>query len=241
MDRKTALLLMPLRCVIFILTFVTAALAVGRDISEISCIWSAAVSAVNILTIALLICIAKKNGSSYKELINFNRENVSLKKVLLTAAASVVIGMACMYLSGLICYGTLMPAVSLKMIAPVPKALAVINLLILPVTTALAEDGLYLGAGVGHIGGKYAGLAVPACFYTIQHCFMPVIFDVRYMVYRALSFLPLIILFCICYRRKKEPVGIMTGHALLDLATAICIFATSVIPGVYDSFCKMTK
>ena len=119
---------MPLRCVIFILTFVIAALAVGRDISEISCIWSAAVSAVNILTIALLICIARKNGSSYKELINFNRENISLKKVLLTAAASVVIGMACMYLSGLICYGTLMPAVFLKMIAPVPKALAVIDL-----------------------------------------------------------------------------------------------------------------
>ena len=234
MNRKGFYFLLPVRCIIFFLIFTLGALIAGKTAEEISSGWSIAASIVNILTILLLVFTAKVRGGSYKELINYRKGQSGIKTTIIVVIVSVVIGMSGMPLSGLIFYGTVMPEVSLKMIAPVHALLAVINVFVLPVTTALAEDGLYLGAGTGSIKNKYASVAVPAFFYAVQHCFIPFIPDIRYMAYRAFSFLPLTIVFCIFYRKKKDPVPLMAGHAVLDLATASSILAMSLIPDAYE-------
>ena len=149
--------------------------------------------------------------------------------------------MSGMLLSGLLFYGTLMPEASLRMTAPVPVVLAAANMLVLPVSSALAEDGLYLGAGTGSIENKFASVAVPAFFYAVQHCFIPLLFDIRYMGYRALSFLPLTVIFCIYYRKKKDPLPLMASHAILDFATASSILAMSISPGAYEQMADMIK
>ena len=59
------------------------------------------------------------------------------------------------------CYGVI-PYAAPMMIAPINPVLAVINILVLPVTTALAEDGLYLGGGVNSIKNKYLAIFIPA-------------------------------------------------------------------------------
>ena len=162
MKNKILPLLLPFRCVIFILIFVIGAAVSGKGIDKISDWWSVVASAVNIITIALLVFIAKKENSSYAELINYRKGQTEIRKAIPLIIGFVIIGMGGMYLSGLICYGTIMPAVSLKLIAPIPAVLAVLNIIILPVTTALAEDGLYLGGGVNKIENKYAAVIVPA-------------------------------------------------------------------------------
>ncbi len=83
-----------------------------------------------------------------------------------------MIGMAGLYIAGYICYGVL-PYSSPMMVEPIPLISAVLNIAVLPVTTALAEDGLYLGCGVNHIRNKYATILIPAFFYALQHCFIP--------------------------------------------------------------------
>ena len=60
-----------------------------------------------------------------------------------------------MYLAGFICYGVI-PYFAPMMVEPVPLVFAILNVLLLPVTTALAEDGLYLGCGVNQIKNKFA-------------------------------------------------------------------------------------
>ena len=123
------------------------------------------------------------------------------------------------------------------MIAPIHKVLAVINVVLLPITTTFAEDGLYLGCGVNQIKNKYAAIILPAFFYALQHCFIPTLLDGRYIVYQFLSFLPLTLILCWYYYRKRNPLPIMVGHALIDLATAAQIVATSFIPGLYQTMC----
>lgn len=241
MDKKTVYPLLASRCIIFPAVFVSGAAIVGKKTGDIVSRWTTVASAVNALTILMLIFIAKKHKLTYRELINYRKGHSGARKIILTALATLLIGMGGMYLSGLIFYGSVMPAVSLRIIAPVPKAAAIINLIVLPVTTALAEDGLYLGAGVGQLPNSRAGIAVPAFFYALQHCFIPTIFDIKYMIYRFLMFLPLIVLFCINYRKNRDPLPIMAGHALLDLATAVSVLATSVIPDVYDKMSEMIK
>ena len=57
------------------------------------------------------------------------------------------------------------------------------------------------------------------------------------LLYRFLSFLPLTIILCWYYYKKRNPVPIIVGHAVIDLATAAQIVATSTVPGFYETIC----
>ena len=236
--KKALPLLLPVRSVVFALIFIVGSRLVGKDVSEISRWWTPAATIVNILTVMLIVFAAKKNGQTYRELINYEKGKTTKKQVVLVTLMILIVGMGGMFLAGYICYGVI-PYGAPMMIAPIPKALALINMLFLPVTTALAEDGMYLGCGVNSIENKLAAILIPAFFFALQHCYIPTLFDSKYMLYRFLSFLPLTIILCAYYHKKRNPLPIMIGHAVIDLATAGQIIATSFIPGFYEKMCSM--
>lgn len=236
--KKALPLLLPVRSVVFALIFIVGSRLVGKDVSEISRWWTPAATIVNILTVMLIVFAAKKNGQTYRELINYEKGKTTKKQVVLVTLMILLVGMGVMYLAGYICYGVI-PYGAPMMIAPIPKALALINMLFLPVTTALAEDGMYLGCGVNSIENKLAAILIPAFFFALQHCYIPTLFDSKYMLYRFISFLPLTIILCAYYHKKRNPLPIMIGHAVIDLATAGQIIATSFIPGFYEKMCSM--
>ena len=232
MRNKKLILLMPLRSVLFILVFITVSAVTGKNLSDISNIWSVAASVINILFVLSLVLIPRKQ-SGYLKLINYEKGKTRPKQVFAMIGIILLVGMAGMYLAGWICYGVI-PYAAPMMIAPIPVALAVINLIVLPVSTALAEDSLYLGCGVRQIENKFVAIIVPAFFFAVQHSFIPTIPDVRYIIYRFISFLPLTVILCMHYHKHKNPLPIMIGHAVIDVATAGQILATSVIPGFYE-------
>lgn len=230
--------LLPLRCVIFLLVFLVGALAVGKKIDEISNWWSVIASMVNIATVLLLVFIAKRKNTSYWELINYQKGKTTVKQVVIMSIIILLVGMFGMYLAGYICYGVI-PYSAPMMIAPIPLWLAVINIIVLPISTAFAEEGLYLGCGVNQIKNKYVAIIIPAFFFALQHSFIPTLFDVEYITYRFLSFLPLTIILCWNYYKKRNPLPIMVGHTIIDVATVMQIFATSLVPGLYEKMCAM--
>ena len=229
--------LLPFRCVVFTLVFIIGSLIAGKELEDISNIWSVVASVVNIVTILLLILLTKKNGG-YAKLINYEKGRTKPRQIVGMIFLVVFVGMGGMYLAGFICYGVI-PYAAPMMIAPIPLWLAIINVLLLPVSTALAEDGLYLGCGVNQIRNKYAAVLVPAFFFALQHSFIPTLFDLRYIIYRFLSFLPLTIILCHNYHKKRNPLPIMIGHGVIDAATVVQILMTSAIPGFYEMMCSM--
>ena len=237
MKRKILPFLMPVRSLVFIAVFVLISVTARKELKDISSTWSAVASAVNIIMIAALIFMTKNDGG-FKKLINYEKGRTAPKQVIGMSILIVCLGMGGMFLAGFVCYG-IIPYAPPMMIAPVPVPLAVINLIVLPVSTALAEDSLYLGCGVGTIKNRYLSVILPAFFFALQHCFIPTLPDARYMVYRFLSFLPLTVVLCIIYRKNRNPVPIMTGHAVIDLLTAGQILAPSAIPGFYDMMTKL--
>lgn len=238
MDRKTLPYLMPVRSIIFPLIFIVGAGLVNKSIDEISSWWSIADTIVNLLTIAMLIFAARSTGQTFAELIGYKKGQTKVRQVVIVSVVILVLGMGGMFLAGFLCYGVI-PYAAPMIIAPIPVVLAAVNIPLLPITTVFAEDGLYLGCGVNNIKNKYAAVLVPAFFYALQHSFIPTLFDVRYILYRFLSFLPLTVILCAYYYKKRDPVPIMIGHAIIDVATAAQIMATSAIPGFYDMMCSM--
>ena len=223
---------MPLRSLVFIVVFVLISVIASKELQDISNTWSVVASAVNIITIIALIFMTKNDGG-FKKLINYEKGRTTPKQAIGMSILIVCLGMGGMFLAGFICCG-IIPYAPPMMIAPVPVPLAVINLILLPVSTALAEDSIYLGCGVNTIKNRYLSVILPSFFFALQHSFIPTLPDARYMVYRFLSFLPLTIVLCIIYRKQRNPMPIMIGHAIIDLLTAGQILATSAIPGFYD-------
>ena len=232
-------LLLPMRCVMFIAVFTLGAAAAGKTLSETANRWSLTASCVNVVTILVLIAAAKSAKMTFGEMIGLHRGGLSVKKTIGLIFIFIAVGMGGMYLSGLVCYGKVMPRVTADIASPIPLALAIVNLIALPATVGFAEDGLYLGLGVNSIKNKYAAVMIPAFFYALQHCFIPMLPDAKYMAYRFISFLPLTVLFCIYYHKKKDPVPIIAAHAILDLATGITILATSSSSDLYEKMCRM--
>lgn len=230
--------LLPLRCVAFFIVFLLGSVLTVKNVESISNWWSVVASVVNILTIVFLVVIAKRQGKSFFEFLNYKKGATTVKQSILVSLTIIVVGMAGMYLAGFICYGVI-PYAAPMMIAPIPLWIAIANILVLPITTALAEEGLYLGCGTNVIKNKYLAIFVPAFFFALQHSFIPTLFDATYIIYRFLSFLPLTIILCWYYYRKRNPLPIMIGHALIDVATVIQILATSAIPGFYETMCSI--
>lgn len=238
MRRSKLPYLLPIRSVIFILIFLTGSYLTGKELGDISNWWTIVATVVNFFTILLLIAVAKKSGTTYADLINYKKGTTKVRQIVVISVIILAVGVGGMYLVGFLCYGVI-PYASPMMIAPVAKLLAIINFFLLPVSTAFAEDGLYLGCGVNAMENKWAGVLVPAFFYALQHCFIPTLFDFRYILYRFLSFLPLTIILCRYYQKKRNPVPVMAGHALIDLMTVSWVLATSLIPGFYETMCGM--
>ena len=238
MKRNFLPILLPIRSIVFLLTFVACAWLAETELGQIGHWWSIIAVIVNLFTILLLIYAARKNGQTFWQLINYRKGLTSWKAIVLVSLMVLVGGMAGMYLAGFLCYGNMLYAPPV-IIAPIAKWIAFVNIMLIPISTTFAEDGLYLGCGTNQIKNKYAAILLPAFFYALQHCFIPTLLDGRYIIYRFLSFLPLTIILCWYYYEKRNPVPIMVGHALIDLATAAQIVATSMVPGLYETMCGM--
>lgn len=230
--------LLPIRCIFFILIFVIGGIVTKKELIDISNWWSIVATIVNIITILILLFVCKRMNISYKYLINYEKGKTKVKTVIFVTLIVLVFALLGMNLAGLICYKVI-PYSAPMMVAPIPVILAIINFILLPLTVSFAEDGLYLGCGVNSFKNKYLAILVPAFFYALQHSFIPTLWDIKYIIYRFISFLPLTIMFCFYYHKKKNPVPIMIGHAIVEVASVILILVTSISPEIYQTWLNM--
>jgi len=111
-------------------------------------------------------------------------------------------------------------------------------MILLPVTIVFAELPLYYGYSFNRIeentGNKFLAMIYIIFFYALQHSFIPLLFEWEYILFRFLSFLPLMIVLGIIHNKKRALTPLMIGHAFLDLATGIQILIFSVFPEIFE-------
>jgi membrane protease YdiL (CAAX protease family) len=205
----------------------------NKDLSNLTYLWSIIATIVNIFLIILLVLLTRIKHSSYLELINYKKGETKIKDVIIVSLIVISLGMGGMYLSGLIFYQKF-PYLAPDMVSPISLWIAIINIPLLPITTALAEDGLYLGCGVNQINNRYLKIIIPGFFFALQHSFIPLLLDIKFIGYRFFSFLPLTLLLAYIYDKKKNPLPIMIAHAIIDLFTVISILIFSINPEWYS-------
>ena len=66
-------ILLPVRIAMFAVIFSGASIFMNKSLAELSSWWSIIASAVNIVTIFLIVLVAKNSGFTYWKVINYDR------------------------------------------------------------------------------------------------------------------------------------------------------------------------
>jgi len=224
-------LLIALRSIVFLMTSLLLFVALNIPFDNLSKWRTLLVLFCNIVTILVLLFICRAKETTYWNFINFEKGKTKRKTIVIVMFVMLVVGMCGMQLAGLISYGEI-PHFPIMMIQPIPLWIAIINIFLLPLTTTVAEDGIYLGA-INQNDSKSIVIG-SAFFYALQHSFIPFLPDARFILYRFLSFLPIAIIMCFWYRKNKNPLPFMVGHFVLNLATVVQIVIISASPGMLE-------
>ena len=234
--------LLPLfRSFLFIIVGLLFTLISKKSLEQASQWWSVICVICNIVTIAVIIIVFKKENTTFKEIIGYKKGERNLKETFRIVLIMFILGIGGMYGFGFIIYGY----VPITMTQPIPIWIAAVNIILLPVSVVFTEFPLYFGYSLNRIekitGNKILAIGYPMFFYALQHSFIPFMLDFKHILFRFLAFLPLIIILSIIYYKKKKLTPLMIGHAVLDLATAIQILIISITPALFEIMKSMTN
>ncbi len=222
------------RSALFIIGGLIFAAITNQTLDESSKWWPVLCIVFNIITIYVLVLVCKYEGSNYWHLIDYRKGQLNLKSLLVIITLMMTIGVGGIYVFGLVIYDY----IPTTLIQPIPIWIATINMFLLPVTIVFAELPLYYGYSFNRIkertGNKFLAMSYIVFFYALQHSFIPLLFDWKYVLFRFLSFLPLLIILGTIYSRKKSLAPLMIGHGFLDLATGIQILISSLFPVIFE-------
>lgn len=214
-------LLLPIRIILFILIFIVISLITNKNVEKVSKYWTVIVIVCNFITIGILLGVCKKKKITYLQLIDYKKAKV--KNIIIIGVIIALIDVLSTLLFDMI-FNDVATHSTEVMMQSLPIWTIILDLLLLPITSTVAEEGLYLGVGINKANNIYCAIF----FYALQHCFFPMILDFKYMLYRFIVFMPSIIFMCLYYKKKKNILPIMFEHFVVNLITIIQILAISV-------------
>ncbi|MCF8247242.1 MAG: hypothetical protein K9J37_14805 [Saprospiraceae bacterium] len=188
--------------------------------------WLLTATLTNIVSIALLFILFKRDGDSYFKIFSFDRERIKKDIVIFLGLALVPVPIVFVpgYFLSIMIWGD--PNVPTGMMfGPIEKWLVYILLIAFPVTIAFAELATYfvyiMPKLKKQLKVKWLAALLPIVFLSIQHCTLPFIPDLNFIMYRALVFLPFAILIGVSiYYRPSLFIYFAILHGLMDFGTA---------------------
>jgi hypothetical protein len=191
--------------------------------------WLLTATLGNIASIVLLIILCRREGIKYLSIFRFSKRE--RKKDLLLFLALALLSMPLVLFPG--------PALS-KMLwghtdydqqllfQPIPVYLIYFLLFAFPVTIAFAELATYFGYILPRLKirmkSKWLVVLLPVFFLSIQHCTLPLVFEAKFILLRALMFLPFAIMLGIAINKRPTLLPYFAVlHGLLDAMTVMML------------------
>jgi len=174
--------------------------------------------------LALLWRLTRREGIRLFDLIGFERTRL-VRDTLLGVAlvpASLVFILGGIYGVGWLLYGTLTPP---YLFGPLPLPAALYGVLVFPFIWGLTEQMTYNGYLLARfqVLGRRTSLAIVwvAFAWSLQHAFMPLTFDSKFMAFRLFASVPNSVFQTLLYLRLRWLVPLTIAHALMDGASVL--------------------
>jgi membrane protease YdiL (CAAX protease family) len=221
--------LLPARLVLFLFfqaLFAAGIALTGPDAWQQSARWwTAAVSLTNLVCLFLLVRFYREEGGSYRALFRIQRKHVK-GDLLALLGMMLIAGPVSMLPNTMLAsalYGdSLAPARLL--FAPLPEGGLFFALVLFPITQGLVELAYYFLYVMPRLAQKinpWLAYILASFFLGIQHVAVPLLFDSRFILWRALMYLPFAFLIggILKWRPRLLPY-VAIVHMLIDLAAA---------------------
>jgi membrane protease YdiL (CAAX protease family) len=174
--------------------------------------------------LALLWRLTRREGIHLLDLVGFQRTRL-VRDALLGLAlipVSLVFILGGVYAASWLLYGT--PSQP-YLFAPLPLPAALYGVLVWPFIWGLTEQMTYNGYLLPRFQvlcrGTSVAIAVVAFAWSLQHVFMPLTFDGKFMAFRLLSPVPFSAFATLLYLRLRRLVPLAIAHALMDGAGVV--------------------
>jgi hypothetical protein len=192
--------------------------------------WPVTITFTNLVCLGLLDRLMRLEGIQMLDLITFDRQRIALD--LLTAVSVLVVCAPLVlfpnYALSLWLFGDI-NAPSAIFFRPLPYWVALACLVLFPLTVALAELPTYFAYVMPRLAAlssrTWLAWLLASFWLGLQHATLPFVFDWRFVIWRALMFMPFALFLgaCLLWRPRLLPY-LMVGHGLLDLMTMWMIF-----------------
>ena len=157
--------------------------------------WMISVGMANLIGLALLVKIFKTEGKRYWDVFRFDRAHVKgdlLGLLIVTLLAAPLSYFPNVMLAQWL-FGS--PDATLDLfVRPLPLWAAYTAVVFFPVTQGLTELATYFGYVMPRFESqgmnKWLAISLPALMLGLQHLAAPLLFDVRFIVWRGLMFIP---------------------------------------------------
>jgi hypothetical protein len=195
--------------------------------------WPLAATVVSLATLAMLVWATGREGLRYVDLLSARRDTLlaDIGWFLLVSLLAGPISFLPMQWLSAVLFGDPQAAGGM-MFRALPGWAAIILFIAFPLTVALTELPLYFGYVMPRLealsGKTWLAVLLPAIFLAAQHCALPLIFDWRFVAWRAVMFLPFALLLGIALRLRPSLMPyLIVGHFLIDLSSAYFFVAIS--------------
>jgi len=174
--------------------------------------------------LALLWRLTRREGIRLVDLVGFERARLGRDTLLGFALIPVYLAfiLGGIAATGWLLYGTLTPP---YLSGPLPLPAALYGVLVWPFIWGLTEQMTYNGYLVPRFQvlcrSTSVAIAGVAFAWSVQHVFMPLTFDARFMAFRLLSPVPASVFATLVYLRLRRLVPFAIAHALMDGASVL--------------------
>ena len=168
--------------------------------------------------LALLWWLTRREGIRLLDLVGLERtrlrRDVALGLALIPVSLALILGG--IYAASWLLYGT--PSQP-YLFEPLPLPAALYGALVFPFIWGLTEQMTYNGYLVPRLQvlcrSTSLAVAIVAIPWSVQHAFMPLTFDPKFMVFRALSPIPFSVFEVLVYLRLRRLLPLAIAHALM--------------------------
>jgi hypothetical protein len=195
--------------------------------------WLVTFSIANVVTLLLLQRALAREGRRLRDLYRIRRE--TLRGDAAWAAGALLLAGPIAFIPNLavgnLLWGSSQVGADLSFRA-IPIAVAIALVAIFPVVQGAAELPTYFGYVMPRLaalhGWRARALVVSALMLSTQHVFLPLLFDWKFVAWRALMFLPFAFwIGWIIQRRPGTLPILLVAHGLLDASLPLVVLSVS--------------
>jgi hypothetical protein len=195
--------------------------------------WPFVVTIANLICLTAMGSLVRKEGSSYWSIFRIQREHIK-GDLLALLGTMLVVGPIAYFPNPLLAswlFGDPRSVLDL-MVLPLPMWAAVASIVLFPITQGLVELPLYFSYVMPRLSARrfpdLRPVILPAIMLGVQHFAVPFAFDLRFITWRALMFIPFAFAAGIIlhWRPRLLPYMVII-HVLMDMSFAMMLLGAA--------------